>query len=291
MAKNVSSAATRSVPEWIASDSSPRLFVAIPAASLTEIRTQAASTEASAVRRCGLTREESLKCGEPAFAGSPAGAELDYLRGGDVAPEGLLQERAGTVALVPPVAVEKALVLLRVVAVIELAVLAVRQARELSSRAEERGDERRLTTRRRAGGVRVERATRDRPGDVTLHRADLAGSDCCPMLGLVLETVAGADTGERDERCLVLLTDAVRAVLLLVDLDRALDRVGRPRIARAAVVGRRDHDRGLVRMRLLVLVTVTRIRQGERRESERRNGDDRKCDESFQVNLPFRMEE
>src|SRR4051794_32829991 len=113
MAKNVSSAATRSVPEWIASDNSPRLFVAIPAASLTEIRTQAASTEASAVRGWGLTLEDSLKGGEPVFGGSRVGAELDYLRGGDVAPEGLFRERAGTVALVPPVAVQKALVLLR----------------------------------------------------------------------------------------------------------------------------------------------------------------------------------
>src|SRR3954453_17705231 len=166
---------------------------------------------------------------------------------------------------------EKALVLLRVVVVVELAVLAVRQARERRARPEERGDERRLTARRRAGGGRVERAPRDRPRDVAPHRADLAGSDRCPVLGLVLGTVTGADTGERHERRLVLLADAVRAVLLLVDLDRALDRVGRPRIAPATVVGRRDHDRGLVRMRLLV--TVTRIRQGERRESERCDGD------------------
>src|SRR4051812_12769542 len=131
MAKNVSSAATRSVPEWIASDSSPRLFVAIPAASLTEIRTQAASTEASAVRRCGLTREESLKCGEPAFAGSRSGPGGGSCRGGAAAPGGLLEDRPARGALIPPVAVEKALVLLRVIVVVELAVRAVRQAREL----------------------------------------------------------------------------------------------------------------------------------------------------------------
>src|ERR671910_471270 len=54
-AKNVRSAATRSVPEWIASETSPRLPLASPAPSLSAIRTRAAPIETSAVRRCGLT--------------------------------------------------------------------------------------------------------------------------------------------------------------------------------------------------------------------------------------------
>ena len=46
----------RSVPEWIASERSPRLFVAMPATSLTAISTAAAMIEPSAVRRCGVMR-------------------------------------------------------------------------------------------------------------------------------------------------------------------------------------------------------------------------------------------
>jgi hypothetical protein len=53
-AKKVSSAATRSVPEWIASEISPRLFDASPTDSLSAISAVAATTETSAVRRCGL---------------------------------------------------------------------------------------------------------------------------------------------------------------------------------------------------------------------------------------------
>src|ERR1700740_1415964 len=56
-AKNVSNAATRSVPECAASERRPRLCVAIPVASLSAIRATAASTEMSAVRRSGLTGE------------------------------------------------------------------------------------------------------------------------------------------------------------------------------------------------------------------------------------------
>ena len=52
-AKNVSSAAARSVPECAASASSPRLELASPATSLIATRRHAAPTETSAVRRCG----------------------------------------------------------------------------------------------------------------------------------------------------------------------------------------------------------------------------------------------
>src|SRR5260370_26104264 len=54
-AKNVSSAATRSVPECAASERSPRLCVARPVPSFSPMRATATSTETSAVRRCGVT--------------------------------------------------------------------------------------------------------------------------------------------------------------------------------------------------------------------------------------------
>src|SRR3954452_3669461 len=56
-AKNVRSAAIRSVPECAASDSKPRLCVASPVPSLSAMSAAAATTERSAVRRCGVTRE------------------------------------------------------------------------------------------------------------------------------------------------------------------------------------------------------------------------------------------
>src|SRR5579885_3146054 len=52
-AKKVSSAATRSVPEWMASETRPRLCVARPVASLSAISAAAASTDQRAVLRCG----------------------------------------------------------------------------------------------------------------------------------------------------------------------------------------------------------------------------------------------
>src|SRR3954463_4865792 len=56
-AKKVRSAAIRSVPECAASDSKPRLCVARPVPSLSAISATAATTDRSAVRRCGVTRE------------------------------------------------------------------------------------------------------------------------------------------------------------------------------------------------------------------------------------------
>ena len=56
-AKSVRSAATRSVPEWIASEIRPRLPVASPVPSFSAMSAQAAATETRAVRRCGLMPE------------------------------------------------------------------------------------------------------------------------------------------------------------------------------------------------------------------------------------------
>src|SRR5687768_10480958 len=64
IAKNVSRAATRSVPECTASDTRPRLPLARPVESLSPMRAQAAPTETSAVRRCGVTTN-SLKTAPP----------------------------------------------------------------------------------------------------------------------------------------------------------------------------------------------------------------------------------
>ena len=57
IAKNVSSAATRSVPECSASETRPRLPLARPAPSLMPISATAAPTETSAARRWGSSRE------------------------------------------------------------------------------------------------------------------------------------------------------------------------------------------------------------------------------------------
>src|SRR6266516_7179730 len=54
-ARYVSRAATRSVPEWTASETKPRLCVASPTLSLRTTSVAAAATETSAERRCGLT--------------------------------------------------------------------------------------------------------------------------------------------------------------------------------------------------------------------------------------------
>ena len=76
-AKSVSSAAIRSVPECAASESRPRLCVARPVPSFSPIRAIAASTEKSAVRRCGVMAEaysgnRTRGCrGAPARARSP----------------------------------------------------------------------------------------------------------------------------------------------------------------------------------------------------------------------------
>src|SRR5215217_4230353 len=53
-AKSVSSAATRSVPECAASETSPRLPLASPAPSLSSTSPAAAATDTSAIRRCGV---------------------------------------------------------------------------------------------------------------------------------------------------------------------------------------------------------------------------------------------
>src|SRR4051812_35056615 len=55
IAKYVSSAATRSVPECAASETRPRLCVARPTDSFSTTSAAAAATETSAERRCGLT--------------------------------------------------------------------------------------------------------------------------------------------------------------------------------------------------------------------------------------------
>ena len=57
MASSVRRAATRSVPEWSASETSPRLPVASPVTSFSATRIAAARTETSAMRRGGGTRE------------------------------------------------------------------------------------------------------------------------------------------------------------------------------------------------------------------------------------------
>src|SRR5205807_7687090 len=102
------------------------------AASLSASSPAAATTETSAVRRCGLTWPSETE--EPAEAGSPyrwLGVALGVR---DVAPEHLVEHRAGALALVLPVAIEQLRRLVRPlvrsgVVVVELAVGAVHVAR------------------------------------------------------------------------------------------------------------------------------------------------------------------
>src|SRR5215472_16175155 len=61
-AKNVSSAAMRSVPEWAASETSPRLCVARPVPSLSAMRATAAATDQSAAFRWASTGESVRGC-------------------------------------------------------------------------------------------------------------------------------------------------------------------------------------------------------------------------------------
>src|SRR5689334_12897273 len=192
-------------------------------------------------------------------------------------------------ALVEPVAEEQVLVLLSVVVVLELALRAVRQARESGRRPKERRDEHRLRAGRDpTGRRRVEGATRDLAGDVALERPNDAGADGVAVGGRIRGTVTGArDRAARigGEEPLVLLTDAVRAILVLVHLDGAHDRVIGPRAARAAAVSRMDQDGGLVGMRLLV--AVARVRKRERRERECADDENRNCQQTFHVCRPL----
>src|SRR5947208_6646166 len=73
-AKNVRSAAMRSVPEWAASEMRPRLWVARPVPSLSAMSTSAASTDQRAPFRWAST-PESVRAGPAAAGGgrSPAG--------------------------------------------------------------------------------------------------------------------------------------------------------------------------------------------------------------------------
>src|SRR3954451_19832800 len=140
-ATKVRIAATRSVPEWAASERRPRLPVAIPETSLTAISRHAARIETRAVRRCGLTTRKDHTTREARLRGPLEGMRRrSVLRVGDVAAEPLAGERAGAAALVRPVPEEERLVLQRAVLDVEPAGLRVGVARERRVRPEERRD-------------------------------------------------------------------------------------------------------------------------------------------------------
>src|SRR5919197_1686336 len=90
-AKKVSSAATRSVPECTASETRPRLCEARPAPSLTPIRAVAASTETSAVRRCGLTTASETEA--PGDAASARGRHVVEPPDDDILPARVVNDR------------------------------------------------------------------------------------------------------------------------------------------------------------------------------------------------------
>src|SRR5262245_57151631 len=210
------------------------------------------------------------------------------LRAGDVTEEVLLQERARAGALVEPVAEQQVLVLLGVVAVLELALRAVRQARERGRRTEERLDEVRLVARRCTSRRRVERATRDGALDVALQSAGDPQQHLVAVAGCVVGAVPRAGQGAarvRHEGAVVLFADPERAVPVLVHLHGSRDRVVGPRATGTAAVGRVDDNRGLVWMRLFV--AMARIREGERREGEGADDENRNCQQTFHVSRPL----
>src|SRR3954453_8895621 len=137
IAKNVSRAATRSVPECNASEMRPRLPLARPVPSFSASSAAAATTEVSAVRRCGLIADSETE--EPAEAGSSSYRAEPPLPIGDVTVEGL----GAVPAAVGPVVEQQALGG-RAVLEVELAVREARLEageRIRGSRAEERVQE------------------------------------------------------------------------------------------------------------------------------------------------------
>src|SRR5207244_12820707 len=154
-----------------------------------------------------------------------------------------LEPRPGALPLVAPMMLAE--VLSRgAVLVVELAVLAVLVARVVGrgTRAEE-GVDRTAPRRagRRVGGaaVRVERPTRDGAHDVAVHFAGDARTNGVAVVGaLVARTRTLA--GHRHERAAVTPREPEAAILVPLDLEIALDRVSRPRVAAGAVV-RADH--------------------------------------------------
>src|SRR6476619_3211364 len=269
-ATKVRIAAIRSVPECAASESRPRLFVAIPARRLTAISTQAATIETSAVRRWGLTTRKDHTMREARFRGPlRERCEGTVLRVGDVALEPLRPERPGAVALVGPMPELQRLVLECAVFEVELAGLGVGVARECRARAEERRDPNiGEAAVGRAGRVRVERAARDPALQEAVEAALHAGEDGVAVAALRL---AGprALAGVGRERPAIAAQERVLVDLVLVHRERALRGVDGPRVlTRSVVVG--DH---VVRAELAVLamtgaMTVAGVRKAGRREGE-----------------------
>src|SRR5215468_8467013 len=231
-AKNVSSAAIRSVPECAASETRPRLCEARPAPSFSAISATAAAIEIRAVRRCGCTRQVKQKgpLQRPLFAN---------LRVGYVARE-LLADAVRPLVL--PV-VEMQGSRRGGVLEVELAARVALQARE-GPAGEDRCDERRRIADARgvAGRIRVERSAGDGSGQVAAELAVHARDEQLAVLsGGIART--WALPGERHECALVPARHPEGAVGVGLDAPRALARVGRPRVAAGAVIRHGDQRR------------------------------------------------
>src|SRR5947209_2424299 len=267
-AKNVSSAAIRSVPECAASETRPRLFDASPATSLSATSAAAAKTERSAVRRCAVTRLVKQK--SPPKRAPLFDSDEIRLRRRDVPAEDLFQHRPRALAAVLPVVEPQRLCGRRVV-VVELAIATVGVTRERGAAAEERRDEVGREARRGASRVRVERAARDGPRQVADALARYACADGRPMV-LVGRARARARSAKGRERSPVAARHAERAVAVVVHDVRPRERVARPRCAVTAVVLGHEREREPVVALLLALplALVARIRKAGGRENERR---------------------
>src|SRR3954471_12300383 len=284
-ATKVRIAATRSVPEWAASERRPRPPVAIPEMSLTAIRATAARIETRAVRRWGLTTGEgSHNARGPLARASRGDAVRSVLRVGDVAAEALPRERPAAAALVRPVPEQERLMLEGAVLEVELAGLRVDVARERRVRPEERRDpDVREAAVGRAGRVRVVRAARDAALQVAVEAALHAGDDRVAVTALGLAR-ARARAGVRGERAAVAPQQRVRPIVVAVHREGALLGVDRPRVpAGAVVVG--DHVVG-AELAVSLRLAMAGIREAGRREGESGQQQHRQNPIFLHVSLP-----
>src|SRR5207245_7069520 len=228
----------------------------------------------------------------PLEAGSPVSTA--GLAGGDVAVELLLEERPRALALVLPVAVQQALLSVRLgvggVVEVELAVGAVQVARVRRPWCEVGGDEagaRAAVGSRRTDRVWIEARRGDRADEVPHELALHPGENGLPVLAARL-TRAGALTGERDERTLLHPADPEGPVAVVFDGVGARLGVICPRVAAGAVVGGGHRERELRVSRLRRLTVLTGIGEADRSKRESPGGDRNQDRESLHDSSPSR---
>src|SRR6476659_944786 len=242
----------------------------------------------------GSRRKESPKSEEPAVTGSSSGQETRALRVGDVADEDLVD---AVEPAVHPVVVQEALLVLVLsgVAEVEAAAGVSLAAGERRARSEEAGDEVIGRTGRRAGPGRNEGAAGDGALEITMKLAGDTGVEGRAVLAAAdnawARISAWALAGQGHEAPLVFAADSVGAVLPKVHLVGALERVGRPRPEVAAVIGGCHREGELPALGgRLVFVRGNGVGKGQRSKRHGARRENRKCQQTFHVVAPFRME-